>query len=197
MERVILARHGESVFSARRLVNGEIAVPGPLTKRGEAEARELGRAVASDAIDLCVTSEFERTRQTADVALAGRDVPRLVVPELNDPLYGRFEGGALDEYRSWASAATSRDAVPGGGESRGAILDRYVRGFRRVLALAEETVLIVIHSLPTAYVLAAHDGEPPSRRVPLVAHAHPYRFGRAELDAAVTLLEDWCAAPTW
>jgi alpha-ribazole phosphatase len=196
MERVILARHGESVFSARQLVNGEAGVPGPLTKRGEEEARELGRAIASDAIDLCLTSEFERTRQTADVALGGRDVPRLVVPELNDPLYGRFEGGALEEYRAWASSATSRDAVDGG-ESRGAILDRYVRGFRRVLALAEDTVLIVIHSLPIAYVLAAHDGQPPARRVPLVAHAHPYRFARVELDAAVKLLQDWCAAPTW
>jgi len=197
MERVILARHGESVFSARQLVNGEVAVAGPLTEHGREEARELGRAIASDGIDACVTSEFERTRETADLALDGRDVPRLVVPELNDPRYGRFEGGALEEYRSWASAATSRDSVPGGGESRWRIVDRYVRGFRHVLARAEETVLVVIHSLPIAYVLAAHDGTAPAPRVPLVAHAHPYRFARAELDAAVTVLEDWCAAPTW
>jgi len=197
MERVILARHGESVFSARQLVNGEVAVGGPLTDQGREEARELGRAIASDGIDVCVTSEFERTRETADLALDGRDVRRLVVPELNDPRYGRFEGGALEEYRSWASGAASRDSVPGGGESRWAILDRYVRGFRHVLSRAEETVLVVIHSLPIAYVLAAHDGTAPAPRVPLVAHAHPYRFARAELDAAVTLLEDWCAAPTW
>jgi len=197
MECVILARHGESVFSARQLVNGDVGVAGPLTERGEAEARELGRSIAADRIDLCVTSDFERTRQTADVALAGRDVPRLVVPELNDPRYGGFEGGGLEEYRSWASAATSRDEVPGGGESRWQILDRYVRGFRQVLARAEETVIVVIHSLPIAYVLAAHKRTLPAQRVPLVAHAHPYRFAPAELDAAVTLLEDWCAAPTW
>ena len=197
MERVILARHGESVFSARQLVNGEVGVTGPLTERGEEEARQLGRAIVSDSIDLCVTSEFDRTRQTADLALDGRDVRRLVLPELNDPRYGRFEGGALEAYRSWASAATSADSVPGGGESRWTILDRYVRGFRRVLALAEETVLVVIHSLPIAYVLAAHDGAAPTRRVPLVEHAHPYRFAHDELDAAVTLLEEWCAAPTW
>jgi broad specificity phosphatase PhoE len=197
MDSVILARHGESVFSARQLVNGDVAVRGPLTERGEDEARGLGRAIADDSVDLCVTSEFERTRQTADVALDGRDVPRLVVPELNDPRYGRFEGGGLEEYRSWASAATSRDEVPGGGENRWNILDRYVRGFRQVLARAEESVLVVIHSLPIAYVLAAHDGDLPAQRVPLVAHAHPYRFTHAELDAAVTLLEEWCAAPTW
>lgn len=197
MESVILARHGESVFSARGLVNGEVATPGPLTERGEDEARALGRAIAGDAIELCVTSEFERTRQTADLALDDREIARLVVPELNDPRYGRFEGGALEDYRAWASSASSRDEVPGGGENRWSILDRYVRGFRRVLARGQETVLVVAHSLPIAYVLAARGGEPPGRRVPLVEHAHPYRLAALELENAVTLLERWCAAPTW
>ena len=197
MEAVILARHGESVFSARGLVNGEIGVAGPLTARGEEEARALGRAIAGDEIDLCVTSEFERTRQTADLALAGREVPRLVVRDLNDPRYGRFEGAALADYRSWAAAAGSADDVPGGGESRWSILERYVRGFRRVLGLGERTVLVVIHSLPIAYVLAACEGDPPAPRVPLVEYAHPYRLAASELEGAVSLLEGWCAAPTW
>ena len=197
MERVILARHGESVFSARLLVNGEVGVPGALTERGEDEARALGRAIATDEIDVCVTSEFERTRQTADLALAGRDVPRVVVAELNDPRYGSFEGGALDDYRAWASSVSSRDEVPGGGESRHAIVERYARGFRRVLDRDEVTTLVVIHSLPIAYVLAAHAGAVPAPRVPLVEHAHPYRFGADELERDMAILEEWCAAPTW
>jgi broad specificity phosphatase PhoE len=197
MDAVILARHGESVFSERLLVNGEVTVPGPLTSKGEEEARALGRAIADDAIDLCVTSEFERTRQTADLALAGRDVLRLVVPELNDPRYGRFEGGGLEEYRSWAAAAASGDAVPGGGESRRTIVDRYARGFRLLLERDERCVLVVAHSLPIAYALAAHGGAVPARRVPLVEHAHAYRLAAEELEQVVTILEMWCAAPTW
>jgi alpha-ribazole phosphatase len=197
MGSVILARHGESVFSERLLVNGEVAVPGPLTAQGEGEARALGREISDVAIDLCVTSEFERTRQTADIALAGRDVERLVVPELNDPLYGRFEGGALEDYRSWAASNSSAEAAPGGGESRRQIVDRYVRGFRLVLARDEPSILVVAHSLPIAYVLAARDGTPPGRRVPLVEHAHPYTLASGELERAVAVLEDWCAAPTW
>ncbi len=31
MDSVILARHGESIFSERGLVNGEVTVPGPLS----------------------------------------------------------------------------------------------------------------------------------------------------------------------
>jgi len=197
MESLILARHGESIFSERGLVNGEATISGPLTRRGEEEARALGREIADDPIDVCVTTEFERTRQTAELALAGRDVPRVVVPELNDPLYGRYEGGDLETYRSWAGAAASADAVPGGGESRRHIIERYTRGFRMVLARVEHCALLVAHSLPIAYVLAARDGILPGRRVPLVEHARPYRFAADELERAVTLLEGWCAAPTW
>ncbi len=197
MESLILARHGESIFSERLLVNGDVAVTGPLTREGEEEAQEFGRRIAGDSIDLCVTSEFERTRQTADIALAGRDVPRIVVAELNDPRYGRFEGGALADYRAWAGAAASGDEVPGGGESRRTIVDRYVRGFALVLARAERCALVVCHSLPIAYVLAARDGTPPGRRVPLVEHAYPYRLAATELERAVGVLEDWCASPTW
>jgi broad specificity phosphatase PhoE len=197
VERIILARHGESIFSAKRLVNGDITVAGPLTARGEEEARRLGESIAGEAIDVCVTSEFERTRQTADLALGDRNIPRLVVPELNDPRYGDYEGCLLDDYRTWASGAASGDEAPGGGESRGAIVERYARGFRRVLELPQRCALVVVHSLPIAYVLAARKGDPPGRRVPLVEHAHAYPFSTEELEGAVGLLEGWVAAPTW
>ena len=194
MEHAILARHGESVFSARGLVNGDAAVAGPLTEDGVEEARRLGEAIAADEIELCVTSEFERVRQTADVALAGRDVPRLVVPELNDPRYGSFEGGPLADYRAWAHEHPSGEAPPGGGESRRAIVERYARGFRVVVERPEDTVLVVAHSLPIAYVLA---GGVPGVIVPLVELATPYRFTAEELAGAVRALESWLAAPTW
>jgi alpha-ribazole phosphatase len=197
MDSVILARHGESVFSERLLVNGEVAVAGPLTPKGREEARVLGRQIADDRIELCVTSEFERTRETAELALAGRQIPRLVVRDLNDPRYGRYEGGELEEYRSWADSAASGDAVPGGGESRRQIVQRYARGFRTVLERVEQCVLVVAHSLPVAYILAARDGIVPARRVPLVEHAHAYRLAAEDLERAVTLLENWCGAPTW
>lgn len=191
MESVILARHGESVFSARGLVNGDIAVSCPLTERGEEEARALGKALAGEPIDLCVTSELERARQTADLVLAGRDVPRLVLGELNDPRYGDFEGGRLDEFREWAWAHSSADAPPGG-ESRRELVERYARGYRSVLGRPEENVLVVAHSLPIAYALAE-----PRPRMQMVEHASAHRFSAEELRAAVERLEAWLEAPTW
>jgi broad specificity phosphatase PhoE len=194
VELAILARHGESAFSARALVNGDTAVACPLTPVGEDEARRLGVALADDSIDLCVTSEFERTRQTADLALADREVPRLVVSELNDPLYGTFEGGPLRDYRAWAHSHGSAEAPPGGGESRRELVARYARGFRLVVERPEATVLVVAHSLPIGYVLA---GGVPGRIVPLVEHATAYPAPAKQLRAVVEALEAWVAAPTW
>jgi broad specificity phosphatase PhoE len=197
VQRVILARHGESVFSVRGLLNGDPSVPGGLTPAGVEQARTLGEELAGERIDLCVTSELERTVATADEALRGRDVPRLVLPALDDPRYGRFEGASLEEYRAWAAASPS-SATPGeGGESRQEIVRRYAGAFRELLALPGETVLVVAHSLPIAYALAARDGVVPAARVPLAAYAKPYPFGAAELEGVAGVLEDWLAAPTF
>ena len=115
MERALLVRHAESVFSARGIANGKVDVHCPLSARGAAQARALARDLADEDIDLCATSELERTRETAEIALADKAVRRIVVPELNDPLYGRYEGGPLDAYIDWALANDSAAEPPGGG----------------------------------------------------------------------------------
>jgi broad specificity phosphatase PhoE len=96
MERLILARHAESVFNVRGVLNGDPSIAGGLTERGREQARRLGERLRSEPIDLCVTTEFERTRETADLVLADRGVCRLVIPELNDPPNGTLE---LRPYR--------------------------------------------------------------------------------------------------
>jgi probable phosphoglycerate mutase len=197
VESVILARHGESEYSVRAALNGDPAVACGLTEAGEEQARALGEELAGTDIDLCITSAFERVRRTADLALAGRDVPRIVVAELGDPDYGPFEGASLEEYRGWATSAPSSAAPDGGGESRLAIVGRYVRAFRSVLGRPESAVLVVAHSLPLAYILGALAGDVPAARVPLVEYARAYRLTADELGGAVSLLEEWCASPTW
>jgi len=192
----ILARHGESEYSLHGRLNGDVTVACGLTKRGRDEARRLGEALRGEPLDLCATSEFQRALETADEALDGRDVPRLVLPDLNDPRYGPYEGGLLADYREWASASPS-SAVPEGGESRLQIITRYARAFRTLLARPETLILVVCHSLPVAYALSARERRPPTVRVPLAEYAVPYRFSAGELEAATELLERWTTSPTW
>jgi broad specificity phosphatase PhoE len=198
MEQLILARHGESEYSARGLVNGDASVAVGLTAAGQEQARRLGALLAGESLDLCVTSQLARTQETATLALAGRDIPVEVWGELDDPRAGAFEGLHLDEYRAWAWTTGSRDEAPGGGESRVAAVERYARGFRRLLERPESAVLAVLHALPIAYVLRALDGEPPATRMDRpVEYAHPYRLSAGELERALGVLEVWIGQPSW
>ena len=79
MEEAILSRHGESEYSVRGAINGDPTVAVALTEEGREQARRLGELLGDEPIELCVTSEFQRVRETADLALAGRGVPRLVL----------------------------------------------------------------------------------------------------------------------
>lgn len=197
MERAILVRHGESVLNARGLASGRADVECPLSERGIEQARELGRALAAEPIDLCVTSALERAQQTADIALDGRGVPRLALPGLNDPLYGCYESGPVDDYVAWALANDSAAEPPGGGEARRAIVARYADAFATLATRPESVVLVVAHSLPIAYVLAALDGRDPAPRVRVVEHGKPHVFTRDELERTVARMSAWCTAPTW
>jgi broad specificity phosphatase PhoE len=192
LRTTILVRHAESVFSARAAVSSNPAISVPLTAAGEEQACELGRTLAGEAIEVCVVTELERTRRTAELALADRQVPIVVVPELNDPRAGGFEGGPLEAFREWSWAHGSAEEPPGGGESRVVLAARLARGSRRVLDRPEETVLAVGHALPMAYVLRG-----PTRRIEMLDYVTPIRLEREGLEAAVERLEAWAAAPTW
>jgi len=198
MEKLILARHAESVYSVRGLVNGDASVAVGLTEVGEEQARELARLLADEPLDLCVTSALPRTGDTARLALDGRTIPAEAWADLDDPRAGAFEGRTLDEYRRWAWASGSAESAPGGGESRLAVISRYVRAYRVLLDRPERRILAVVHALVISYVLRALEGEPPAPRmdrpIPL---AHPYTLSPAELEQALEVLEGWCARPTW
>jgi 2,3-bisphosphoglycerate-dependent phosphoglycerate mutase len=197
MERLILARHGESEYSVRGTLNGDPSTAVGLTGRGRRQARKLGKQLAGEPIDLCVTSRFARTAETADLALAGREVPRLVVPELDDHPAGDYEGRSIEEYLQWAHGARADELIPGTDETRAAVVQRFARGFRLLIELPERTILAVLHSLPIVYLVAAAEGVDPAARADMLPYAEPRRLSLAETETAVERLERWCASPTW
>lgn len=197
MNAVILARHGESELSVVGRTNGDPRTGCALTEAGREQACRLGELLADDELGLCVVSEFQRAQETADLALEGRDVPRLVMPELNDIRFGDFEGHALTEYRAWAHSHGPEDPAPGGGDSRAETVRRYVRAYRTILARPEVTILVVAHGLPVRYVLDALEARDPEAVVGQVPYAEPFRLTATEFAGAVDLLEAWVARPVW
>ena len=197
MNRALLTRHAESEFSVRGLTNGDPDIEVALTEAGRAQARLLGEHLAATGIDLCAVSEFQRAQETADLALARRDVPLLVLPELNDIRFGEFEGRALTDYRTWAHEHTPADEAPGGGESRVETIRRYVDAYRTILDRPERTILVVAHGLPVRYVLDAVAGTTPVAKARQVPYAEPFPVSAAQLTAALEHLEAWLLEPAW
>jgi broad specificity phosphatase PhoE len=197
VERAILVRHAESEFGVRDLVNGDPSVDNALTEAGREQAAALGILIRDDPVDLCVVTEFDRTQETADLALAGRNVPRLVIPELNDIRFGSFEGGSFEEYVRWAHSHGPAEDCPGGGESRVDAARRFVAGYRRVLGRPEAHILVVGHGLPIRYVLSAVVELDPAAKVDPVEHAEPFRVSEAQLERAVERLEAWTWDPVF
>jgi broad specificity phosphatase PhoE len=197
VERAILVRHAESEFGVRDLVNGDPSVDNALTEAGREQAAALGILIRDDPVDLCVLTEFDRTQETADLALAGRNVPRLVIPELNDIRFGSFEGGSFEEYVRWAHSHGPAEDCPGGGESRVDAARRFVAGYRRVLGRPEAHILVVGHGLPIRYVLSAVVELDPVAKVDPVEHAEPFRVSEAQLERAVERLEAWTRDPVF
>ena len=196
MRLFVIARHAESSLNIERRINGDPSVDVPLTDDGREEARQLGIQVANVQLDLCVHTRFGRTLDTAAIALAGRDVPMTVEPLLDDIDVGDLEGQSIDDYRAWKRAHSRSDAFPGGESLDDAAL-RYARGFRAVLGLLAERVLVVCHEIPLRYALNAAGGsEELDGPVHQLRNATPYLFDEAALERASDQIEALVSSST-
>jgi broad specificity phosphatase PhoE len=189
VELYILARHGESTLNSENRINGDPAVPVALTERGREEARLLGRQIAHVDLELCICTRFSRTRDTAEIALEGRDVPIEVEPLLDDIDVGDLEGLPLEAYRAWKREHSRSDPFPGG-ESLDTAAVRYAKAFRKLLERPERSVLVISHEIPVRYAINATDGsdtlDGPAHKL---ANAMPYLFDEAALARAVVGIE--------
>jgi len=142
--RLWLVRHGETEWSAGHKHTGRTNLP--LTARGRAQARALGRGLARLGVhfDQAFTSPLDRARETAQ--LAGFDTAR-VMDELREWDYGRYEGRrTLDIRREednpdwliWRAAI--RD-----GESPAAVGRRADEARDRLLAAGGDNVIVFAH----------------------------------------------------
>jgi broad specificity phosphatase PhoE len=185
----VIARHSESVLNIERRINGDPSRRVDLTEQGREEARGLGTQLANVPLDLCVHTRFARTRETAEIALAGRDVPFMVEPLLDDIDVGEFEGAPLEEYRAWKHGHPRNVPFPGG-ESLDDAARRFAAGFRRLLERAETSVLVVCHEIPLRYALNGAVGsdslDGPAHEL---VNAVPYLFDDGALERAVAGIE--------
>lgn len=187
---VFLARHAESTLNLERRVNGDPSVAVPLTDKGRDEARLLGAQLANVELDLCVHTRFPRTKETAELAVAGRGVPVEVEPRLDDINIGDLDGSPIEQYREVKREVGRKRPFPGG-ESLDDAARRYAAAYRDLLERNVRRVLVVCHEIPVRYALNAAAGSdaldgPPFHDLP---NAIPFAFDGAALARAAERIE--------
>ncbi|MBI4636239.1 MAG: histidine phosphatase family protein [Candidatus Rokubacteria bacterium] len=149
--RLLLARHGQTVWNAGRRFQGATDVA--LSELGRAQARALGRALRPYRVRAAYVSPLRRAVETAEIALGGTHVPLVAMDELRELSLGEWEGYTVDDvrhrdgdpYQAWIKAPL--DCPPPGGEPLTAVRDRVQAAVDRIAARHPngEDVLVVAH----------------------------------------------------
>lgn len=188
MKRLILSRHAESLYNVIGLINADPArTTSPLTEQGREQARVLGESLADTPIDLCVTSETLRAVETAEIALAGRGVPSVMLATLNDPPAGEFEDGPVEAFARWMKENGDEIIVPSTQFTIAQSARRYLDAAKYLLGLEEEVVLVVAHAPALRWLRQAAEGwaSPLDYHDPLFAYAQPLEVAVDALEAGV------------
>ena len=190
MRLFLVVRHGQSLFNVDSVVNGDPALDRGLSEQGIEEAERLAGQLAGLPLDLAAVSPFPRALQTANIAIAGREVPHLVDDDLGDVRIGDLEGKSLDAYRETPAHSNRKERFPGG-ESLDEAALRYAAAIRRLLARAEPATLVVCHEIPVRYLVNAAGGSDElNGPLRFVANATPYLFDEAALGRAAARIEE-------
>jgi broad specificity phosphatase PhoE len=191
----LLARHGQSLFNVDGVVNGDPLRDRGLSERGIEEAERLGAQISPIDIDVVVLSPFPRAVQTANIALARREVPHELDEELGDIRLGELEGWSVADYRAYKCHG-DRDLRFPGGESLNEAAFRYAGAFERLLMRSERITLVVCHEIPVRYAVNAANGSD-QLDAPFhdIANAAPYVFDEAGLRRAVDRMRVLASSP--
>lgn len=154
MPKLILVRHGQSLWNLENRFTGWVDVP--LTAKGEEEARKAGSRLKGVKIDVAYTSALSRAQRTLTLMLEtmGVNVPVIRDQALNERHYGDLQGMNKDDLRKqfgdeqvkiWRR---SYDTPPPNGEALKNTADRTLPFFERCIMgdiRQGKNVLVVAH----------------------------------------------------
>jgi glucosyl-3-phosphoglycerate phosphatase len=135
--RLVLWRHGQTVWNAERRFQGQSDVP--LDQTGQAQAERAARLLAGLRPDMIVSSDLSRAASTAAplARLTGLDV--ILDKDLRERHGGCWEGLTDAEIRERYPQAHATWTPPDG-EATTAVADRVAAALQRIAAAVAEQV---------------------------------------------------------
>ena len=154
MQRLVLLRHGESIYNQKNLFTGVHDVE--LTEKGKKQAQQVRLLCRHCSIDYALSSNLRRSTQTREIALQAYPSPIRLSEhsELNERDYGALNGTckqtAVSQYGEEQVQRWRRgffDRPPGGAslsDTYQCVTDFYIRTVEPLLS-QRKNVLIVAH----------------------------------------------------
>lgn len=153
MTILYLARHGETVDNAAKIMQGQ--THGQLNQRGVEQAEELARRLAGERIDAFVASDLRRAVQTAEIIAAPHGKAIDTTPLLRERDWGGFTGRYIPDLKD--------EPWPADVETLEQLLDRARRFIEHVAAAYPAmTVLAVGHGIINKAIQAVYHNKPMS-----------------------------------
>lgn len=167
MPKLVLIRHGQSLWNLENRFTGWVDVP--LTAQGESEAKRAGEKLKGLKLDVAYTSALTRAQRTLAIAMesAGIQIPVIRDQALNERHYGDIQGLNKDDLRRkfgeeqvkiWRR---SFDVPPPNGESLKDTAARTLPFFERCILgdiRQGKNVLVVAHGNSNRSIVMQLDG---------------------------------------
>ena len=94
---ILLVRHGETIDNARQIMQGQ--THGELNEQGREQARQVARRMASESIDVVVSSDLRRAVQTAEIIAEPHGLSVVTTPLLRERDWGSFTGRFIPDLQ--------------------------------------------------------------------------------------------------
>lgn len=162
--KLYLIRHGETDYNKQKRNQGQIDIP--LNDYGRELAVKTRAGLADIPFSLCLSSPLVRARETAELILAGRDVPIMTDQRIIEVSFGEYEGRCWNpeawdermprEFQCFFDEPGKYQA-PVDGESLEALKERtghFLRDICHRKDYADYTILVSTHGAALAGILA-------------------------------------------
>jgi probable phosphoglycerate mutase len=168
MTRLVLIRHGETVWHAENRCAGRTDIP--LSPRGHEQAERLARWASSAHLSAIWVSPLLRARQTAEPSERATRLTAHVDPRLQELDFGQGEGLTRVEIeRSFPEAFAAFESDPAahplpGGENPRQGAERAIDCFREIEQIhPKDRVLVIAHNTLIRLALCGLIGVPLSQ----------------------------------
>ena len=154
MRSLWLTRHGHTEHSDASTLNSELDRQVLLDETGREQARGLAAAVETEPPQVCFSSEFSRTRETAELIVERIGPTVEPLRALNEVAFGSwFERRTYQEYVEWCTEHGLFETPPGeGGQPFADTLLRLHSVFTDICARPEPVGLVVTHGFPVSFL---------------------------------------------